>query len=400
MNWKTTLALLLPGTALLLFWKGPEVLSSKPAGRRERVAQARPRVLAEEPRRGRGLVKRQAAGEIPGPGVRPAAGVGRELARPQGRTRRVDDAAHQVRARFAPVPLTDKSDLKSYGLTESSDPVSVQVKINDRTYNLLFGQPEPAQGENPFTQPTYLRIDERNELLRLGPDVMQVLRRTEQDYRLRQTFPEKARLRMTRSLQNSLARRGRASRRLNSSTTATKMRVDGPAGTYVLERVAEPPAEKPLASRPTGDRFVTPAQIAESWRLVEPVADHIDPAKLKSILSAITELWGGKVPRTGRGRPPRLPARRRRRAAHPRPAGRFGVGPLRGRGAGEGGRVAEHHRRLQGRLVAAAENRQGEPKRAEGRAAAATARHTAPAAARDLGRVASPTGRQLRSPSR
>lgn len=295
MNWKTTLVLLsLAGCCVLLFWKGPEVLSSKPALVAESeslklVREFSPKNLVgvEVSAKGKSLVKFQA----------PAFGQPLELVG-NWPVRKVEldeltGLLTKLESRFAPVALTDKSDLKSYGLSESAEPVSVQVMINDRAYHLLFGQPEPAPGENPFTQPTYLRIDERNELLRLGPDVMQILRRTEEDYRLRRTFPEKARLRVTDEVAPELTGEDRPSVKTVEllDDRATKIRVDGPAGTYVLERVAELPVEKPLPSRPTGDRFVTPAQIAESWRLVEPVADRVDPAKLKSILSAVTDLW-------------------------------------------------------------------------------------------------------------
>lgn len=295
MNWKTTFVLLLlAGGCAVLFWKGPDLLSSKPTlvGESETlklIQSFSPKnlVAIEVISKGKPLVKLQA----------PAFGQPLELVGNWPvRRAELDELTTlitKLESRFTPIPLTEKTDLKAYGLSELREPVTVQVKINDTNHTLLFGQPAPTPGENPFTRPTYLRIDEKKELLRLGPDVMPILRRTEEDYRLRRLFPEKTRLRVTDEVAPELSGEERPSAKSTEllDDRVTKIRVDGPAGSYVLERVAELPAEKSLANRPTGEGFVTPAQLADSWRLAEPVSDHVDPAKLKTILTALADLW-------------------------------------------------------------------------------------------------------------
>jgi hypothetical protein len=296
MNWKTTLALvLLAGGCGLLFWKGPQVLSRKsgPAGESEstRLVQefSTQNLVAVEVLSGeKSLVKLQA----------PAFGKPLELVGNWPvRQAELDELVQlltNLRSRFAPIPLAADADLSGYGLdAKKQNPITVKVKINDKGHTLLFGQPASNAGENSFTQPTYLRIDEQPDLLRLGPDVLNVLRRGEEEYRLRRIFPEKSRLRVSEEIAPNLASDERPTTKMTEllDDRVTRIHIDGPAGSYTLEKIADLPKEKPLPSRPQGDTFVTPVQLAESWRLTYPVGDRVDPVKLRTILSLLSDLW-------------------------------------------------------------------------------------------------------------
>src|SRR5207302_9251278 len=67
--------------------------------------------------------------------------------------------------RFAPIPVAGDADLKPYGLDASQKPVKVTVAVEfpgpekSKTHTLLFGEP-PDRTSNPFTRPTYVRLDD------------------------------------------------------------------------------------------------------------------------------------------------------------------------------------------------------------------------------------------------
>ncbi len=108
-------------------------------------------------------------------------------------------AVTDVKSRFQPVPIGD--DLKHYGLTKSQDPVVVEVVGKNGTHTLTFGE-EPAEpGENPFVRPAFVRVDSEPEVLRLGPDVLPILRRKAEFYRKRQLFPDATRIKVADSAQ-------------------------------------------------------------------------------------------------------------------------------------------------------------------------------------------------------
>src|SRR4051812_37586708 len=109
-----------------------------------------------------------------------------------------------LRSRFQPVPivLEDKMqpNLSAFGLTPGQDPVVVVVGLKgNKTHTLTFGEAPAVKGENPFTRPAFVRIDDDMAVLRLGPDVLPVLKRPADFYRKRQLFPDAARVKVADS---------------------------------------------------------------------------------------------------------------------------------------------------------------------------------------------------------
>ncbi len=198
-------------------------------------------------------------------------------------------ALTHLKSRYQPIPLGKDAELKSYGLDPSQHPTSVTIQASGGSHVLLFGQEELKPGENPFLLPTYVRVGDRDEVLRLGPDIMPLLKRSEETYRRRQLFPEIERVKIA----DSSSGRGEGSA---GSTVmllgdqAKQIDVDGPLGKFVLERLAPTPAPIEQPDKPSADLTVSPEQIAQSWALTQPVRDRVDPAKLRAILAAIPEL--------------------------------------------------------------------------------------------------------------
>ena len=90
-----------------------------------------------------------------------------------------------LNTRFQPVPLDDKADLKPYGLADN--PLIIKVTCGDETHTLRFAA-EPGGGYR-YARPTYVRLDEKPEVIRLGDDLLAELDRTIDHFRKLSFFP-------------------------------------------------------------------------------------------------------------------------------------------------------------------------------------------------------------------
>jgi hypothetical protein len=190
-----------------------------------------------------------------------------------------------IKSRFQPVPIGD--DLKPFGLTKSEKPVVVEVVAKSGTHTLTFGEAPEQAGENPFVRPAFVRVDEEPEVLRLGPDVLPILRRNAEFYRKRQIFPDATRVKVADSARGAQE----AIPQYLLGDAVKSISVDGPMGRYVLKRIGETPKPAPPPDKPAGDAVVVASRIADVWEIVEPIHDRADPAKLKAILAAMPDLW-------------------------------------------------------------------------------------------------------------
>src|SRR5439155_2716079 len=83
------------------------------------------------------------------------------------------------------IPLANSADLAPYGLTKP--PVTVQVKTKENTHQLQFGE-EPGDS-NRFSRPTFVRVDDNNEVIRLAPGLVAALIRPFGFYQQHRLFP-------------------------------------------------------------------------------------------------------------------------------------------------------------------------------------------------------------------
>ncbi|CAN5606640.1 hypothetical protein BH11PLA2_BH11PLA2_06380 [soil metagenome] len=211
-----------------------------------------------------------------------------------------------VKTRFQPLAVPADKDLKAFGLNAGQNPVVVKLDAGAKTLTLTFGQPAVSEKESAFARPTYLRIDDQPELLRLGPDVYAALTRPAEDYRRRQLFPEVSRVKVSGAEPppNPMSPTPPAatnSRITMLSDKVTGIKAESPLGGYVLQRTSPTPVAAPDADKPSAEPVLPSTRLAEAWELKEveepgtttfkPLKDHVDPAKLKGILTAVPELW-------------------------------------------------------------------------------------------------------------
>lgn len=159
-----------------------------------------------------------------------------------------------LQSRFAPIPLANPADLTPYGLNQPQ--VTIQVKTQDKTYQLELAE-EPGES-NRFSRPTFLRVDDKNEVVRLAPGLVSAFIRPFGFYQQHRLFPAEA----------------------------TK---EGEDKTERLIAKAVKVEEKKSAPA-----YFTLSKVGDDWQLQEPVKDTPDPDKLKTILTAVPDIWAEK----------------------------------------------------------------------------------------------------------
>jgi hypothetical protein len=259
MNLKTTLVLLILVVAGgVFFWLGPNLSSVLPfvPGRPEVSDHGTLSVLEKDltPERlikieiqadgRRVVVERPPDGEWTLPGKWPTRKA--EVAELVG-------LIGNLRSRFTPQvldPDPTPEDLKEFGLDQP--PVTVTVWAGDK-HRLAFG--EEQRESNRFSRATFLRMDDKPEVVRLAPGLVALLSHPQDYYQQRRLFPSER-----------IAKEGDSQEKVER-LTAKAVTVKGGDGSYTL------------------------TQAGDEWELREPVRDHTDPDKLKTILAAVPDIW-------------------------------------------------------------------------------------------------------------
>jgi hypothetical protein len=216
------------------------------------------------------------------------------------------EALSTLRTRFQPVPLPEGADLAAFGLADAQKPLAVSVIANGKPYALKFGEAPAAPGESPFIRPAFVRVGPAAEVLKLGPDVLPILRRPADAYRRRQLFPDIERVKVAGTAP-AFAAPGMPPEPPTPNTLTlpgggvTEVRVAGKSpklfgvtpwaldGTFTLKRIAPTPG--PTITEPNAEPTVQPDRLADVWALESPVRDRTDPAAVQRVLAAVPDLW-------------------------------------------------------------------------------------------------------------
>jgi hypothetical protein len=156
-----------------------------------------------------------------------------------------------LQSRFAPIAIGSDPDLTAYGLSKPA--VAATINAGSEEHRLSFA--EESGDANRFSRPTYARVDDRMEVIRLAPGIVAALDRPPDYYQQRRLFPSE---RVAKEIDSP-----ERVERLRATAIAAKDKT----ANYTLEN--------------SGD----------DWQLRQPVQDHVDPDKLKTILSAIPDIW-------------------------------------------------------------------------------------------------------------
>jgi hypothetical protein len=261
MNWKTTLALLvLVGLGGALAWYGPQLPAClDPAPRPPAAADAGTRADLEKLDAARitriavhrgdrtTILERKGDGSWTLPGNWPARNTEAQA---------LAERLAGLRSRFDPRPLSKDSDLPEYGLQPPA--LTVDLQAADRNYHLGFGEKSP-QEINRFEQPTWLRLDNRPEVVRLAPGLIAQLDRPTDYYQQHRLFPGE---------------------RVVKDADSTEK----------VERLAA--AGLTMQDKKEGNKTISLVRGKDgTWELHEPVRDRLDARTRDSLLAAVPDIW-------------------------------------------------------------------------------------------------------------
>jgi hypothetical protein len=168
-----------------------------------------------------------------------------------------------LRSRFVPIAITEEVSPTEYGLDKPA--VAVKVKCGPTDYQLAFSEKAPpgeeeSQETSRLNLPTFLRLDQRPEIVRLAPGLVAALSRPADYYQQRRLFTDVE--------------------RVAKDIGDTQEKVEQlAASSLTIEE------KKPAAST------ITLTKKGEEWELAQPVRDRIDPDKRKSLLQVVPDIW-------------------------------------------------------------------------------------------------------------
>jgi hypothetical protein len=256
MNLKTTLALLiLVAAGGTILWFGPSLPWAQPAahpdaGTRAALEELSPaRLTRIEVSAGGHLTRLERApgGAWSLPGKWPT------------RTAEVNalvELLGGLRTRFEPIPIRGDTDLARFGLDKPA--ATVKLETEDRKVTFTLGE-EPAEVvQNRFSRPTYLRLGDKPEVVRLGPGIVDVLDRPTDYYQQRRLFPGE-----------------RVAREDNPQEKT--------------ERLAARSLE--AEEKKEGGVHFRLAHQGDAWELSYPTRDRLDPRARDALLAAVPDLW-------------------------------------------------------------------------------------------------------------
>src|SRR5579883_1361348 len=210
-----------------------------------------------------------------------------------------------LRTRFQAIPLPPDANLADFGLADAQKPLAVKVTANGKDYALKFGEPDLKPGEASFTRPAYVRVGDANEVLKLGPDVMPILRRPADSYRRRQLFSDVERVKFAGTpppfqpgvppeppVPTTVTLPGEGVQEIRIAAKSPKVFGFTPwsfSRSFTLKRIA--PTPEPTIVDKSAEATVQPDRLADAWEVATPVRDRAEPAALQRVLGAVPDLW-------------------------------------------------------------------------------------------------------------
>lgn len=173
------------------------------------------------------------------------------------RTSEVDELVRTLTtldSRFTPNDVGKETDLAKFGLGDRA--LTVKATVDGKVVGMKFGEEETDR--NRFARATYLKLDDANEIVRLGPGIVAELDRPIEHFQQRRLFPV----------------------------------VRVPKDKGAAEKVDQVVAEEIHVKGPEIDATLTKTD--DGWRLESPVKDRADPEKARALLTGLLDLWADK----------------------------------------------------------------------------------------------------------
>lgn len=180
----------------------------------------------------------------------------------------------RLRSRFQPRPVHDDKDLQTFGLDQPA--VTVTIRTRGEEHTLTFGEQQADNLENRFSRDTYVRLDDKKEVVRLAPGLVAALDKPTDYYQERRLFQKE-------------------------TVAAGDRRDDTVEQLQARHLTVE-------NKKPDGVRFtlVRPGKYWSKAELAEPVRDRLDDEARKTLLAGVLDLWAEKFVPLGSSDSPSL----------------------------------------------------------------------------------------------
>jgi hypothetical protein len=169
-----------------------------------------------------------------------------------------------LHSRFVPLPIRTNDELKTYALDRPA--VVVKLETENQKYQLAFGEKATTTESTPFTRETFLRLDERPEVVRLAPGLVALLNRPAEYYQQRRIFPAER-----------VAKEGKPEEKVER-LTARAVEVE--------------------ETKKDGLHYTLSHDRGE-WNLREPVRDRLDAPVRDALIAAVPDIWAERFLSTG-----------------------------------------------------------------------------------------------------
>ena len=166
-----------------------------------------------------------------------------------------------LHSRFVPRELAKDADHKKYGL-DDADAVTVKLTVDGKVVTLKLGE-QPAD-TNRFTRATYAQKVGSDEVVRLGPGIVEELKHPQEYYQQRRLFPVER-----------VAKDDEGQDKIEQAAVKA-VSITGPDGTVAV------------------------AKEGKTWLVTGPTKDHVDPEKLRGLLVGLTDLFADRFVAPGK----------------------------------------------------------------------------------------------------
>lgn len=161
------------------------------------------------------------------------------------------NALGSLNTRFRPLQIADVGEFDKKGLTKPA--LTLLVHVGATEHRLTLGE-EPGE-RNRFTKPSWLRVDDRMEVVRVAPGIIDELNQPEEHFLQRRLF-----------IGERVAQEGNPQQKVER-LAARAVSAKGPTNSYELE------------------------QVDGEWQIKEPTKDRVDPERLRQLMTAIPDIW-------------------------------------------------------------------------------------------------------------
>lgn len=183
-----------------------------------------------------------------------------------------------LRSRFVGLALPEnKDEQQEYGLDHPAFVVLLTTGSGDKQKEYRLTLSEGAAGQaGAFYRPIYLRLDDRKELVRLGPGLLAVLDHPQDYYQKRRLFEGER-----------VAQPGR-DREMSDRSSERVERLKGARSVTVQQLQPNP-------------LLFTVTREDGTWILSQPVRDELAPERRRALLEAVPDLWAEQFVHTDLG---------------------------------------------------------------------------------------------------